>query len=107
MRRQYFLLGLASIAGLASAQTIEFTTVGITTFGNIKYYLTNCENSNTGEKTNEFWTYLRPSNTDYRSPDNKYYADRSGNLWWEGNKNLYVTDNSLGTNDQMQVRPRH
>jgi hypothetical protein len=100
MRQQYLLLSLAGIAGLANA---EMTIVGTSTFANTKYFPTNCENSNTGEKTNEFWTYNNPSSTDYRYPDYKYYVDPTGNLWWEGNSDVYVIDNSLGANDQMQV----
>jgi len=93
-----------AIFTIFTAQTQEFVTVGLTTFGNTKYYPTNCENSKIGEKTNEFWTYLTPSSSDARNPDNKFYVYRTGNLWWEGNSNVYVTSNITNRPaDKMQV----
>jgi len=103
MRQQYLLLGLAGIAGLASAvQPLEWVTVGTSNFPNAKFFPTNCENMDTGAKTNEFWTYNAPSTTDNRSPDYKYYADPTGNLWWEGNSDIYVINNSVGNEEQFQ-----
>jgi len=101
MHQRYFILTLAATAGLA--QSVEFTTVGTETYGNIKFFPVNCENSNTGQKTNEFWTYNTPSTSDYRNPDNKYTVDPNGNVWWEGHPEIIVADTEFGNNNQMQV----
>lgn len=101
MHQNYFLVGLAAIAGLASAQrVVEYTTVGTSTFANIKFFPTNCQNQYTGQHTNEFWTYLQPSTTANTNPDFKHYADTTGQLTWEGSQNIYVTDD---INDRLQV----
>lgn len=91
--KRFFLIGLATITGLAfTSESISSETivVGADTFMNTKFFPTNCYNSNTGQHTDEFWTYFNPSNTDWRYPDDKYYADPNGNLWWEGNENIYL-----------------
>jgi hypothetical protein len=96
MARQ-LLLSLAFTASLATAQ--ETVVVGTTQYDNIKYYPTNCYNTETGTHTNEFWTYYNPSSTDNHSPDYKDITDPNGDLYWEGNDNVYVTDE----NEQFQV----
>lgn len=99
-------MGLAGLAGFVLAQETEYTVVGTSMYQNIKYYPTNCYNTNTGAHTNEFWTVNHPSSpsTVNTNPDDKYYADTNGNLVWEGQSDLIVTDQSLEQQKQMQVK---
>jgi hypothetical protein len=88
MTRQ--LLGLANLACFAAAQ--ETIIVRTTQYDNIKYYPTNCYNTETGAHTNEFWTYYNPSSADNHDRDYKDITDPNSGIYWEGNNNVYVMD---------------
>ncbi|KAI8827039.1 uncharacterized protein EV422DRAFT_563120 [Fimicolochytrium jonesii] len=51
----------------------------------------------------QFWTYNAPSSQDFRDPSAKFYADPTGNSFWEGNANVYVTDASTNARYQLTL----